>query len=183
MMAADPTPPPPRVVQAKDGRRYTLRPIQASDAPSLIRGYQALSPQERWFRMLHAVPELSEETARAFCSPDPDQDICLVLEGQDELAGEIVGGARITGDANGRDCEFSVSLRPEVRGLGLAQAALRSALQAAAGAGYQRVYGTIARDNRGMINLAVLLGFNIRQDPDDPALVIAEQTLLPGPRD
>ncbi|ABI55910.1 GNAT family N-acetyltransferase [Alkalilimnicola ehrlichii MLHE-1] len=166
-----------REVQAKDGQRYLLRPIRPSDAPSLMRGYQALSPQERWFRMLHAVPELSEDAARAFCNPDLARDFCLVLEGQDGLAGEIVGGARITGEANGRDCEFSVSLRPEVRGLGLAQAALRMALQAAAEAGYERVYGTIARDNRGMIHLAVLLGFNIRQDPDDPAFVIAEKAL------
>ncbi|RLK51199.1 acetyltransferase [Alkalispirillum mobile] len=170
---------PRAVVEAKDGRRYTLRPIQPSDAPSLMRGYQALSPQERWFRMLHAVPELSEAAAEAFCTPDLTRDFCLVLEGQDELAGEILGGARITGEHNGRDCEFSVSLRPEVRGLGLAQQALRMALQLAAAAGYQRAYGTISRDNRGMINLAVLLGFNIRQDPDDPACVIAEKTLTP----
>jgi len=167
----------PQEVQARNGRRYILRTIKASDAPSLIRGYEALSPQDRWFRMLHAMPEMSEASALAFCTPDLERDFCLVLEGQDELTSEILGGARITGDASGKNCEFSVSLRPEVRRLGLAQAALRMALQAAADAGYERVYGAIARDNRAMINLAVLLGFNIRNNPDDPALVIAERSL------
>lgn len=167
-------------LEAKDGERYLLRPIRTSDAPSVIRGFNVLSPQQRWFRFLHEVPELTAEAAAAFCTPDPDLDICLVLEGRGALAGDIVGGARITGEPRREVGEFSVSMRPEMQGLGLARQALLTALEAAAEAGYRRVFGVIAARNFPMLRLAERLGFSVRFDPDEPAQRIAEIELLPG---
>lgn len=170
------------LLEAENGERYLLRPIEPGDAPSLIRGFKALSPRDRWFRMLYAMPELSVAAARRFCAPDPVLDICLVLEGRGDLAGDIVGGARITGDRiieepEGRAGEFSVSMRPEMQGQGLARQALAIALQAAAEAGYGRVYGYVAARNRAMLGMAAKLGFTIRFDPDDFTQRIAEISL------
>lgn len=167
------------LIRGKDGTDYVLRPIEPTDAPSLVRGYRAMSPRERWFRMLHAVPELTPEVAAAFCAPDPVLDICLVIEGQGDLAGDIVGGARITGSPNRTDGEFSVSMRPEVQGLGLARQALRTALDAAAEAGYRRIYGHVSTKNDGMRHLAKRLGFTVRRDPDDLTQLICEILLVP----
>lgn len=167
-------------LEGKDGEQYLIRPIEPADAPSLIRGYSALSPRERWLRMLHAMPELSEEAARQFCAPDPLLDICLVLEGRGELAGDIVGGARITGERNRETGEFSVSMRPEVQGLGLARQALETALMAAAEAGYTRIVGHISAGNTSMLGLAERLGFTIGFDPDDASRRIAEISLVAG---
>src|SRR5690606_29839225 len=124
---------------------YRIRPIRPSDAESLIRGYAALSPEARWFRMLHAVPHLTPEMARAFCDPDPARDFCLVIEGKGALAGEIVGGARAAGLGPGKDAEFSGSLRPEMQGLGLARRALEAIIGVAREAGCASLWGTIAR--------------------------------------
>ena len=55
----------------KHGTSYRLRPIRPADAPSLMRGYNAMSEQEKWFRMLYTVPHLSEDLAQQFCAPDP----------------------------------------------------------------------------------------------------------------
>ena len=167
-------------LEAKDGERYLLRPIAPTDAPSVIRGYNALSPRERWLRMLHAMPELSEAAAQQFCSPDPVLDICLVLEGKGALACDIIGGARITGERNRETGEFSVSMRPEAQGLGLARQALQVALEAAAEAGYKAITGHIAASNGAMLGLAQRLGFTIRFDPDDPSQRIAEISLAAG---
>jgi hypothetical protein len=68
-------------VEGKDGRFYTLRPIRLSDAPSLMRGYDAMSDTSKWFRVLHSLPHLTESTARVFCSPDPNRELCIVVEG------------------------------------------------------------------------------------------------------
>ncbi len=170
-------------IHGKDGRDYRLRPIAVTDAPSLIRGYNAMSPRERWFRLLHAVPEMTPEAAAAFCQPDPELDICLVIEGQGELAGEILGGARITGAPNRTDGEFSVSMRPEGQGLGLARQALQTVLDAAAEAGYRRIYGFVSAKNDGMRQLAKRLGFITRRDPDDFSQLICEIRLVqPSPQ-
>jgi len=157
----------------KNGERYRLRPIRTTDAPSLIRGFDAMSDQAKWFRMLNAVPHLSEEMAARFCAPDPARDLCFVIEGHGELLGEILGGARIAGEDDGA-AEFSVSLRPEAQTLGLASGALEAILQAAHRKGINHVWGTIAVRNAPMIALARRLGFNLLSDPDDASLIRAD---------
>ncbi len=161
-------------LSAKDGRDYVVRPIRASDAPSLIRGYDAMTDEGKYYRMLHAVPHLSPEMAGKFCAPDPATECCVVVEGRDALAEEILGGARVSDLGPGRSAEFSVSLRPEARGLGLARLALETVIEVAREAGCRRVYGVIARTNRAMLGLAERIGFRLRGDPDDLTLIIAE---------
>jgi len=162
------------VVEAKDGQFYTLRPIRPSDAPSLMRGYDAMSDSSRWFRMLDALPHLPESMARAFCSPDPNREMCIVVEGVGELEGEILGGARIAGAVDGISAEFAVSLRPEAQGLGLARKALETVIKAAKESGYREVWGSISSRNKPMLALARRIGFSLRRDPDDFSLMLAE---------
>ncbi len=160
----------------KDGRRYVMRPIRPSDAPSLIRGYDAMSPRAKWFRMLSGLPQLPPERARAYCAPDEASEFCVVLEGQGPLEGEILGGARVSGIGPGLAAEFSVSLRPEAHGLGLARQALETAIQVAKEAGCSQVWGSISSANAAMIALARRCGFQISRDPDDLTLLRATLT-------
>lgn len=161
----------------KDGNAYVARMIRPSDAPSLIAGYETLTPEGKWFRMLHAVPHLTGEMAAKFCSPDPAEEVCVVVEGRDRLAGHILGGARVAGLGPGREAEFSVSMRRDARGLGLARQALETAIAVAREAGCRCVWGTIARRNTAMLRLAGRIGFAIGPDPDDITLVRAEMAL------
>lgn len=168
------------------GVDWHVRTIRPSDASSMIRGYDALSEEGKWFRMLHAMPHLSPAMAARFSDLDPDTDFCVVIEGRPELEGlgdEIVGGARIAAGGPGADAEFAVSMRPEVRGRGLAKGALRIALAAAKEMGCANVHGLISHENAPMKGLARSLGFRLRRDPDDMSLIRAEMTAdaLPDP--
>ena len=165
------------VVKGKDGRFYTLRPIHSSDAPSLMRGYDAMSDSDKWFRMLHSLPHLTESMAQAFCSPHPNRELCIVVEGVEELEGEILGGARIAGAIDGNSAEFSASLRPEARRLGLARKALETVIEAAKKSGYRKVWGSISSRNDAMLALAGRVGFSLRRDPNDFSLMKAELAL------
>jgi acetyltransferase len=162
---------------AADGQDYVIRPIRPTDAASLMRGYDAMENMSKWFRMLHALPHLTEAMALDFCTPDPARDICLVLEGKGALAGEILGGARIAGRGDRNTAEFSVSLRPEARHLDLARQALETVFAAAREMGYVRVWASIHSDNASMKTLARRLGCRLRLDPEDGALMIAERNL------
>lgn len=164
-------------INGKDGCIYVIRPIRPSDAPSLMRGYDAMTEESKWFRLLHPVPHLTEAMAVAFCSPNSASDICVVVEGAGKLSGEILGGARISGVSRAESAEFSVSLRPEAQGLGLARKALQTVLSAAGEMGYQKVWGSISTRNTAMLALAKRLGFSLRRDPDDLSLVKAEISL------
>lgn len=176
-MTALPIVAPVTTIEGKDGYRYTMRPIRLSDAASLIRGYAALSPQARWFRMLHAVPKLTPSFAKNFCRPDPETEVCLVIEGRGDLAGQILGGARIAGIGPGEDAEFSVSMRPEAEGLGLAKISLSAVIDIARERGCRSVWGLVARGNVGMIGLAERLGFSVTTYEDDRTLLIARLPL------
>ncbi|MCV6597548.1 MAG: GNAT family N-acetyltransferase [Mangrovicoccus sp.] len=165
------------VLQGKDGRDYRIRPIAPGDVDSLIRGYDSLSDQAKWFRMLHAQPHLSREMAERFCKVDHDDEFCLVIEGQGALEGDLLGGARIGGIGPGKAGEFSVSLRPEARGLGLARQALIGVINVAKDQGCSLIWGSVARRNDGMRALAERLGFTLRIDPDDRTLLLAELPL------
>lgn len=160
--------------RGKDGQDYVMRLILPSDVCSLMRGYDSMSDHSKWFRMLHRVPHLTEAMALRFCTPDPKRDLCVVVEGIGKLEGEILGGARIAGADDGRSAEFAVSLRPEAQGLGLARQALETVLAAGREMGYRKVWGSISRHNSAMLALARRVGFNLRRDPDDPTLMLAE---------
>jgi RimJ/RimL family protein N-acetyltransferase len=164
------------MIRDKHSVAYRLRPIRLSDAPALIRAYDAMSEEAKWFRMLHNVPHLSEGMALQFCSPDPSRDLCLVIEGNGTLIGEILGGARISGLPN-REAEFAVSLRPEAQSRGLGRASLLTVLHAAHDKDIEQVWGIIAAHNAPMIGLARALGFVLERDTDDAALIRARMDL------
>lgn len=164
-------------LRGRDGESYTARPIRPADAASLMRGYEALENRAKWFRMLHSLPHLPEAMALDFCTPDPERDFCLVVEGRGPLRGEILGGARISGAADGVSAEFSVSFRPEARGLGLAQQAMEIVFAAAQAMGYAKVWASIHADNAAMVKLARRLRCEIRRDPEDGSLLLAEHHL------
>jgi RimJ/RimL family protein N-acetyltransferase len=164
-------------IAGKDGRSYVMRPIRSSDAPSLMRGYDAMTDNSKRFRMLHPVPHLTQAMALEFCTPDPKRGLCVVLEGCGELEGEILGGARIAGSPSGISAEFSVSLRPEAQDLGLARKALETVLAVAKEMGYQRIWGSIHATNQRMLVLAQRIGFRLRRDPEDVSLMFAELSL------
>jgi len=151
----------------KDGEPYRFRPIRASDAGSLMRGYDAMSDESKWSRMLTSLPHLTEAMAERFCSPDPAREVCLVIEGRDMLAGEILGGARVAGLGPGAHAEFAVSIRPEARGLGLARQILEAVLRVARSRGCAGVWGTISAANLDMLGLARRLGMTLARASDD----------------
>ena len=184
---SDPAPQPIREklaagvdIRARDGNVYRVRTIRQSDWEAVMRGYDALTDEQKWLRVLHTLPHLTPAMAHAFAEPSPDQVIALVVEGRDALAGELVGSARVAEIGAGRAGEFSVTVRPQVAGLGLARQTLQLAIEAAREAGCRSVWGTISAQNGPMLRLARRLGMSLARDPDDGTLFIAELDFTDG---
>jgi RimJ/RimL family protein N-acetyltransferase len=161
-----------RIILGKDGHAYRMRPIRPSDAPSLVRGYAALSARAKYFRLLHTVPTLNTRFVRSMCEIDPETEACLVVEGREDLSGDLIAGARVHDLGQGRDAEYAVSARPEGEGLGLAKQALEAVIEIARARGCRSVWGLVARDNAAMLGLSKRLGFAVEAFPDDPTVVV-----------
>lgn len=159
-------------VTARDGRVYRIRPIRPTDAASLQRGYAAMPSEAKLNRMLYKVAELTPDMAARYCTPDPAREYCVVVEGRDALAGEVLGGARLA-YGSGKTAQFTVSLRPEAHGKGLASDAVGTVLGVAREMGLESVWGLIASDNKAMLALARRLGFTLKPNPEDPSETLA----------
>lgn len=160
-------------VTGRDGRAYRIRPIRPADAASLQRGYAAMPSEAKLNRMLYKVPELTPDMAAKYCSPDPKSEYCVVVEGRDDLAGEILGGARLIYAGVGKTAQFTVSLRPEAHGKGLGRDAVSTILGVAREMGMDSVWGLITSDNKPMLSMARSLGFAMKPNPEDPTEVLA----------
>ena len=163
-----------RIIQARNGQTYHVRTIRADDASAIMRGYDALTDEQKWLRVLHVLPHLTADMADRFTHPDPNTSVAVVIEGSGDLAGELVCSARVANVQHGSMAEFSVTVRPEVAGQGLARQALSLVIEAAREAGSRGVWGTISIRNTRMLGLAKRLGMQVRRDPDDAAQMIAE---------
>ncbi len=165
------------IVSCKDGNDYLVRTVRPSDADAIMRGYDALTDEQKWLRVLHTLPHLTPAMAHEFAEPPPDKVFAVVVEGRDNLAGELVGSARIAGFGPRRAAEFSVTVRPEVAGIGLARQALQLVIEVARESGCRCVWGSISGLNGPMIGLAKRMGMTLRRDPEDLAVLIAELPL------
>ena len=66
----------------KNGVAYIVRPISPKDAPSLMRGYDAMSDQAKWFRM-HA-PRFFRRARDAHDILKHDEILCQINQRLDE---------------------------------------------------------------------------------------------------
>lgn len=92
----DPPPTAEGVVALRDGSRVRVRPVRASDADLLRKGFERLSDRSRYQRFLAASPELSDAMVRYLTQVDHHDHEALVA--LDAATDEGVGVARYVRD-------------------------------------------------------------------------------------
>ena len=156
---------------ARDGVSYLVYRLQSENMSAVHRFYNALTDEDRQLRLLSTTPYVSYELARILCGIDHKDSICLVVEGQGDLKGEMIGGIRLAHIRPDNIAEFAVSIHPDVRRLGLASHLLKEAIGIARNNGATRLEGLVAYDNRNMRALARDLGFMVRSEPYDRSVL------------
>jgi acetyltransferase len=162
-----------RPFRLRDGRRVELRALVPADRAALRAFFEGLAPrtrQRRFHGAVGALPETlldhlmrADEHGRAF--------VATVREaGRERLVGEA-RFATAADDAPANSAEFALVVADEATGQGLGRHLLDSLTQAAAAAGYARLFGDVAADNRSMLTLAESLGFAVCPHPEDARLV------------
>ena len=151
----------------RDGRTMVVRPIEPADAPALIEGFKALTPDEIRMRFQHPVNELTPEAARALTVLDGKKDFALVVA-EPEPAGEALVGAvaRVSLDEDRRSAEFALLVGRPLTRQGLGRYLLQKLIAWCRRRGIETIYGEISHDNGPMLRIAASLGFAREQaDP------------------
>jgi acetyltransferase len=165
-----------RRMTLEDGRQVLLRPIRPEDAGAVARTFGRLSADDARFRLFAPLRELPIELVARLTQIDYDREMALVAE-DPASPGELLGGARVSMEPDGRRAEFAVTVRTDGQGHGLGRCTLEAVLDYARQRGVEEVWGTILADNHRMLGLAKALGFALRRDPDEPDAVLAVKRL------
>ena len=156
-----------------DGETFELRPIRPEDAPRLVDLVARSDAEDVRLRFRTGLRRLPEIWAARLSQIDYDREMALVAI---DRAGDFVGVARLAGDPEGDTAEFALLVRSDVQQRGLGRALMQALIAFARGRGYRELWGSIARENGRMLDLANHLGFIVRAD-DDPSLLRASLSL------
>jgi len=160
-LAARPSTYRPRHVVLRDGRGVTLRPIVEADAAAIVRAFEHLSDQSRYFRFMQHKKQLDGGALQRGVHPRPGHDFVFVATPAGARTVNIVGAAQYVLAAAGdrKTCEFAITVAEEWRGSGLAGTLLSSLVRRARYDGYQAMEGFVLAENVAMLALARRLKF------------------------
>ena len=164
-----------------NGREVLIRPIRPEDAEPIRAAFGLLEPEEVRQRFLHAVTELSQDTAERLTRVNPKTEFALVAAEPLPPGEALVGAvARIVMDDNGHDAEFAILVSHYVSGMGLGRYLMTRLVKWARGKKLDRVYGDVFEHNHAMLSLAQSLGFEREFQHDAPGLVRVVLNLKPA---
>ena len=129
--------------RAGDGGRPARRrarpaaPDPSRGRPALQRAFRRMSPEDARLRLFGPARELPPELAARLTQTDYDREMAFVAE-DPAAPEELIGGARVIMDADGRRAEFAVTVRSDHKRRGLGRIALAKALDHARSRGVRR---------------------------------------------
>jgi RimJ/RimL family protein N-acetyltransferase len=179
-MSAPPLETAPTVVELRDGRRVSIRPIRPDDRKELKDAFVRLSSEARYTRFMSAVKDLPRGALERAVHPVAGREFALVAvagEGADE---DIVGGARYFVEFDNVTCEFAITIADDWHRVGLASRLMKELIKAARAQGIKRMEGFVLASNEPMLNLARRLGFEATSSSEGPTVKLVRLDLNPG---
>ena len=160
---------------AKDGTRIDVRAVRPEDA-ELERDFVAsLSEQTRYFRFFYRLHQLTPAMLARFTQVDYDREMALLALTADPASpnGEkIVGVSRYIANYDGESAEFAVVVTDTWQGRGIGRMLMERLIACAKRRGLQRLEGVVLRANRGMLRFSEQLGFEVRENAEEPEQVM-----------
>ncbi len=151
----------------RDGRNVLVRPIRHQDTTLECRFIKRLSPRSRRLRFLSTMSSPSNALLKLLVDIDPAREVALIAlisGGADE---QEIGVARLSADADGRACEFAITVSDEWQRKGLGSLLMQRLINEAVARGLESMHAIGSANNDGMREFATRLGFRRQSDPND----------------
>lgn len=161
-----------RTFELPDGRTLLLRPIRPEDEPPLREAVRRMPEEDRRLRFFQPIKELTHDMAARLTQLDYDREMALIVTdlGAAGLA-TIWGVVRMNADPDLEKAEYAIAVDRTMTGMGLGPMLMRCIIDYARSRGVHELYGEVLRENEPMLKLNRALGFTIRANPDDPAMM------------
>lgn len=161
----------------KSGRLVLVRPIHPQDETLVQSFVRELSPRSRRFRFHSAIRELDPQMLHAATHVDYRRHLALIAEWFDGEAETEIGAARYFVRKDGRTAEFAIAIADAWQRQGLARHLLQRLIAIGAQRGLQSMQGDVLEENHAMTGLALDLGFEVREHPTEPGILVVERDL------
>ncbi len=153
-------------VTLKDKSSVFIRPVRPEDAQIFREFFNILSPTSIYYRFFTPIKEPKPEMLARFTQIDYDREIALVAIQEKDGNERLFGVARVIGDPDGKNGEFSVLIGDPWQNKGFGSMLLQNCLDIVKTRGFKSIMGFVLPENKNMINLGKKLGFKLSKDPD-----------------
>jgi acetyltransferase len=147
------------------GTEVLIRPIRPEDEPRMVRFHESLSERSvylRYFHLLNLSERVSHDRLRRICFIDYKREIALVAE----HGGEILAVGRMIKAHDVNEAELAVLITDEYQGRGLGTELWRRLIAIARDENLSRVTAATLQENRKMLEICAMLGFQPQQAED-----------------
>src|SRR4051812_5924688 len=132
-----------------------------------------MMPEDLRRRFLAPIRALSHQLAARLTQIDYDREMALVATHR----GTVLGIARYFADPDRLQAEYAVAVRSDWKGRSVGYVLMRRLIEIARQYGIGELVGDVLRENEPMLAMCRELGFEMRADPNDAALVRARKRL------
>lgn len=167
----------PRDIRLRDGRTVHVRAILPSDEEEILQAFDRMGADARYMRFMTSIRHANVPRLRAALASFPQKGFAIAATVPAPDGIDIVGTASFMVDADGKSCEFAISILEAWGGAGLGRKLMEALIEAARGRGLERMHGYVLAANRGMLALARRVGFEAKADPDDYSVRIVTLAL------
>ena len=165
--------------QLPHGRHMFVRPVRPEDEALFLEFFNQVTEEDLRLRFFSAVRHFSHEFIARLTQLDYARSIALVALDPDD--GSMLGAVRLLADANYESGEYGILVRSDLKGHGIGWRLMQIMIEYAGSIGLKRVEGQVLRENVTMLAMCRHLGFRVRPDKDDPAVMDVTLEVGPGP--
>ncbi len=152
-----------------------VRPIRPDDESLYERMIARMDAGDLRLRFFSPQRHMSRKFLARLTQIDYGREIAFVALTPDET--EMLAVARFFADPDYRNAEYAVMTRSDLKGRGLGWRMMRHLIDYARAEGLERLHGSVLAENSTMLRMCRDLGFEIRHDPEDPAVYQVELPL------
>ncbi|MBF0354007.1 MAG: GNAT family N-acetyltransferase [Alphaproteobacteria bacterium] len=143
-----------------DEAKITLRPIRPEDEPNHHVFISKLTPEDIRFRFFGLVHELPHSEMARLTQIDYDREMAFIATmPNDHGQPETVGVVRTVTDPDNERTEYAIVVRSDLKGKGLGRVLMEKMIRYCKMRGTRWMVGQVLADNRPMMKLSELLGF------------------------
>jgi len=158
----------------KGGRTCLLRPIRPEDEPNHHILVSRLTPEDIRFRFFGLVQELPHSQMARLTQIDYDREMAFIATDTDANGQqETLGVVRAVTDPDNEETEFSIVVRSDLKGSGLARQMMKKMIRYCRDRGTHTMVGQVLKDNGRMLHFVESLGFRRVKTIDHDVVEVA----------